>query len=77
MCFVNVRASTIFNITSLLRQNEERLELKHILANCTAGTVLLLTTGRDLEAKKLLKYFYLILKLDSSLLLISEDGIIG
>ena len=52
----------------------EAWRLKH---NGKLGAILLLTRGVDFEAKKLLTEFPLILKSDSSLLLIRRAGIIG
>ena len=70
-----LRAVTIFNIASSLKQNEESLAVETYCDQL--GTVLLLTREVDFEAKKLLQQLALILKSVSSLLLISRAGIIG
>ena len=70
-----LRAVTIFNIASSLKQNEESLAVETCCSQL--GTVLLLTREVDFEAKKLLQQLGLILKSVSSLLLISRAGIIG
>ena len=62
-------------MTSSLRENEESLVKETYCSDL--GTVLLLIREIHFEAKKLLKYFALISKSDSSLLLISRGGIIG
>ena len=66
-------ALIIFDINSSLKQNEESLAVEVYCDEL--DPVMLLTRGVDFEVKKLLKWFALILKLDSSLLLISRIGI--
>ena len=71
-----LRALMIFNMTSLLVENEESLAVERCCSEL--GTVVLLIKGGvHFEAKKLLKQFALILKSDSRFLLISRGGIIG
>ena len=79
MCFGDVKSicsiKGIFNITSSLKQDEESLVFKAYSGEL--GPALLLTRGVDFDVKKLLKWFALILKSESTLLFISRSGIIG
>ena len=79
MCSGDVKSicniTGIFNITSSLKQDEESLAFKTYSGELSPA--LLLTRGVDFDVKKLLKWFALILKSDSTLLFISRSGIIG
>ena len=70
-----LRVLTIFNITSSVKQNEQNQTVETHYGQ--SGTVRLLTRGAHVVTDKPCKWFALILKSDSSLLLITKGRTIG